>query len=318
MKVIRVHQFGDPDVLKLENSPEPAPGAGQVLVAMKAAGVNPVDTYIRSGIYGARPLPYVPGTDGAGVIEAAGSGVTRYRVGDRVYIYGNVGTYAEKVVAATSQVFPLPDKASFSQGAAIGVPYATAYYALFARGEAREGETVLIHGASGGVGTAAVQLAFAHGLTVIGTAGTEKGRVLVRDQGAHYVLDHHAKDFDQQLSAATQGKGVDVIIEMLSNVNLGKDLKYLAPHGRVVTVGSRGKAEIDPRDLFLKQTDIRGTSLMTVPEPDLAGIHAAIVAGLGNGVLRPVIGQEIPLADAAKAHRAVMEAGAYGKIVLTP
>jgi len=175
-----------------------------------------------------------------------------------------------------------------------------------------------VHGASGGVGTATVQLARAAGLTVIGTAGSDKGKSLVAKEGAHHVLDHKAPNYLDELMKLTGGRGVDLIIEMLSNVNLGKDLTILARHGRVVVVGSRGTVEINPRDTMAREASIVGMTLLNATEPELAGMHAALVAGLENGTLPPVVGQQIPLAEAARAHQAVMEAGAYGKIVLVP
>jgi NADPH2:quinone reductase len=215
-----------------------------------------------------------------------------------------------------AQVHPLPANASFAQGAAMGTPYATAYRGLVQRGEAKRDETVLVHGASGGVGTAAVQLARAGGLRVLGTAGTERGLELVREQGAHEVFDHRAPDYLAQILQATSGRGVDVILEMLANVNLGKDLTILAPRGRVVVIGSRGRVEIDARDTMSRDADIRGMVLPNTPPAEMASIHAALVAGLENGTLRPVIGKELPLAEAPQAHRAVMEPGAFGKIAL--
>jgi NADPH2:quinone reductase len=228
------------------------------------------------------------------------------------------GTYSELVLCDERSVFPLPANCSFAQGAAIHVPYATAFRALFDRAHARGGDTALIHGASGGVGIAAVQLARAAGLHVIGTAGSDRGRKLVADEGAHGVLDHKSpKHFDEAL-AATDGRGYDIIIEMLSNINLGRDLRLLAPRGRVVAVGSRGPVEIDPRETMSRDAAILGVSLANASIDELASIHAALGAGLESKALRPVIGQEIPLADAPRAHRAVMDSGAYGKIVLIP
>ena len=319
MKAIRVHQVGGPEVLKLEEVPDPKPAAGQVVVAARAVGVNPVDTYVRSGRYGQKVFPYTPGTDAAGVVESVGDGVKNVRPGDRVYAAGTVsGAYAEKILTSASQVHPLPEHVSFAQGAALGIPYATAYRALFDRGRAQPGETVLVHGASGGVGTAAVQLARAAGLTVIGTGGTDAGRKLVADQGAHHVLDHRSPNYLEQLMGLTEGRGVDLILEMLANVNLDKDLTVLARHGRVVVVGNRGRIEIDPRATMARDADIRGMTIMNATEDELRRIHAAIVAGLENRTLRPVVGKELSLADAPRAHEAVLEPGAYGKIVLLP
>jgi len=319
MQGIRVHQFGGPEVLKLEEVPDPKPEPGQVLVRVKAIGVNPVDTYIRAGWYGERQFPFTPGVDAAGVVEAAGEGVTRLRPGHRVYTAGSLtGTYAQYMLCNENQVHALPEKITFAQGATLGVPYGTAYYALFIRTSAKAAETVLVHGASGGVGIAAVQLARAAGLTVIGTAGTDQGRRLVAEQGAHHALDHHAADFLRQLMQLTGGRGVDLILEMLANVNLAKDLGLLAKFGRVVVVGSRGRIEIDPRDAMSRTACILGMTLMNASEADLKQIHAALLAGLENGTIRPVIRKEMPLADAPRAHREILEPGSHGKIVLIP
>lgn len=318
MKAISVEEFGEPEVMKLVELPLPQPGPGQVLVRMHAVGVNPVETYIRAGTYPRKPaLPFTPGNDGAGVIEQAGEGVN-LRPGDRVYIAGSIsGTYAEYALCNAAQVYALPANVSFAQGAAVGTPYATAYRGLFQRAQAKPGEMVLIHGASGGVGTAAVQLARARGLRVLGTAGTDRGREMVRAQGAHDVFDHRAPDYLAQILDATSGRGVDVILEMLANVNLGKDLTILAARGRIVVIGNRGRVEIDAREAMSRDADIRGMVLPNTPAAEMASIHAALVAGLENGSLRPVIGRELPLAEAPQAHRAVMEPGAFGKAVLT-
>ena len=320
MKAIRVHGFGGPEVLHLEEVPTPQPGPGEVLVRMHAIGVNPVETYIREGTYARKPaLPYTPGNDGAGVVEQIGDSVTRFKPGDRVYTAGSIsGTYAEFALCKTEQVHQLPANASFAQGAAMGTPYATAYRGLFQRADAKPDETVLVHGASGGVGTAAVQLARACGLRVFGTAGSDQGRKLAREQGAHEVFDHRAPDQFEQIMKATDGRGVDVIVELLANVNLAKDLTILAKSGRVAIIGSRGRVEIDPRDAMQRDADLRGMVLPNTPPAEMASIHAALVAGLEKGTLRPVIGKEFPLAEAAEAHRAVMGSGAFGKIVLLP
>jgi NADPH:quinone reductase len=319
MKAIRYYAFGGPEVLKLETVSDPTPGTGQVVVNVAAIGVNPVDTYIRSGVYGDRTFPVTPGMDAAGTIESVGPGVQAFKPGDRVYLYGTaLGTYAEKVLADADQVFPLPDRLSMQQGAAIGVPVATAYFALFNRGGAREGETVLVHGASGGVGTAAVQLARGHGLKVYGTAGSPEGRALVERLGAAAVLDHQAPDYLEQLMKLTSGRGVDLVVEMLANVNLAKDLTVLAPRGRVVVVGSRGKIEIDPRETMKRNADIRGMSLVFATPEEVRAIHAALAKDLAAGALQPVIDEELPLSDAAKAHEAILQGSSHGKIILKP
>jgi NADPH2:quinone reductase len=324
MKAIVVHQFGGPDVMRLEELPDPAPGPSELAVRIRAIGVNPVDGYIRTGTYARKPaLPYVPGSDAAGDVAEIGSAVTGFSIGDRVYIYGTAksaseGGYAERAVCASTQVYRLPANASYSQGAALGVPYATAYRALFHRAQAVPAETVLVHGATGGVGIAAVQLARARGLRVIGSGGTERGLRMVREQGADLVVNHRAPNYTDEIMRATDGRGVDVIIEMAAHINLDRDLALLARHGRVVAVGSRGRIEIDPRQTMGRDAAILGMTLFNLTPADLTSIHAAIGAGLANGSLAPVIAQELPLADAPRAHQLVMEPGALGKIVLIP
>ena len=320
MKAIRVHEFGGPEVLKLDDLDDLKAGAGQVVVRVKAAGVNPYDTYMRQGTYAIKPsLPYTPGSDAAGSVETVGEGVKGFAPGDKVYVGGTLtGAYAEQTLAEEWQVHRLPPGVTLAQGAGVNVPYATAYRALWQIARAQAGETVLIHGASGGVGVAAVQLARAAGLTVIGTGGTERGRELVAVQGAHHVLDHRAPDYLEQLMKLTGGRGVDVVLEMLANVNLAKDLSVLAFKGRVVVIGNRGNIEINPREIMRRDAAVLGMVLWNTSRQDLASIHAGIVAGLENGTLRPVVGKELPLAEAAQAHRDVLEPGAYGKIVLVP
>jgi NADPH:quinone reductase len=319
MKAIRIHQFGDPDVLKLEDLPDPTPAANQVLIKVHAIGVNPVETYIRAGKYGPRQFPFTPGTDVGGVIQSVGPGVSGFKTGDRVYTASTLtGAYATLALADASKVFPLPPKISFQQGAAMGVPAATAYKALFFRGQVKPAETLLIHGASGGVGIACVQLARAHGCTVIGTAGSDAGRQLVLKEGAHHCLDHSAPNYLEQVMTLTDGRGADAIIEMLANVNLDKDLSVLAKFGRVVVVGNRGRIEIDPRQTMARDADIRGMTLMLATDADLQAIHRALGAALESGILRPIIDTEMPLADAAKAHREILEGNSHGKIVLVP
>ena len=324
MRAIRAHQFGPPQVLQLDEVPAPKPGTGEVLVQIKAAGVNPADTYVRSGNYALLPTPpYVPGGEGAGVIVEVGSGVHGRKAGDRVYVTGTVngplqGTCAELAVCGASQVHPLPERLSFAQGAAVHVAYATAYRSLFQRANARPGEWVLVHGASGGVGIACVQLARSHGLRVIGTAGTERGRQLVAAEGAHYVLDHSKANYLDEIMAITERRGVDLVMEMLANVNLDRDLGVLALRGRIVVIGNRGTGEINARQAMVRDAAILGMVLWNTPEHEMASIHAALGAGLANGSLRPIVGQEIPLKEAARAHEIVMSPGAHGKIVLVP
>ena len=318
MKAIRLHEFGPPEVMHLEDVADPRPGPGQIVVRIHATGVNPVETYIRAGTYALKPpLPYTPGGDAAGIVAAVGEHVTRFKIGERVYTAGTIsGAYAQLALCNAEQVYPLPENVSFAQGAGLHIPYATAYRALFLRAHAHAGQTVLVHGASGAVGLATVQFAAAAGLTVLGTGGTDRGRQMVREQGAAHVFDHKDPDYLEQLMKLTGHRGVDVVVEMLANVNLGKDLAILGQDGCVVVVGSRGEVQINPRLLMRAQGAILG---MTGGTPEqYVQAHAAIGAGLRNGTLRPIVGRELPLAEAARAHHEIIEGPAYGKIVLAP
>jgi NADPH2:quinone reductase len=319
MKAIRVHKFGGPEVMTLEELPDPQPGHNQVLIRVRAVGVNPVETYLRSGSNPALALPYTPGTDAAGEVLAAGDSVRGFAVGARVYTSGtSTGAYAGLTLCEASDVHPLPEKISFAQGAAINIPCATAWRALFQRARAVAGETVLIHGGSGGVGNAAIQLARAAGLKIIATAGTPAGGELARQLGAHYVLDHHSADYLKEVAALTDGHGADIILEMLANVNLAKDLPILAMNGRVIVIGNRGKIEIDPRETMRRDAEIRGMLLFNVSEKEKHAIHCALGAALENGSLNPVIGCALPLSQAARSHQKILEPGARGKIILLP
>ncbi|PIQ81488.1 MAG: quinone oxidoreductase [Candidatus Omnitrophica bacterium CG11_big_fil_rev_8_21_14_0_20_64_10] len=317
MKRVRIYQTGGPEVMRVEPFEPPQPGPGEALLRIRSAGINPVDTYLRAGLQGYTPkLPYTPGMDGAGEILASGNGVSGFKTGQRVYCAGSIsGTYAEAALCRADQLHPLPGKLSFEQGACIGVPYGTAYRALFRVAEAQKGEMVLVHGASGGVGLAAAQLARAAGLTVIGTAGSETGRKLVAAQGA-VPLNHGDPGHFEQALKATGGRGVPIILEMLADKNLGEDLKILAPEGRVVVIGSRGEVTITPRELMARDSSIRGMSLLRVPPEELRQIHAALGKGFSDGTLQPVVAQSFRLEEAAQAHRQALAGPARGNLVL--
>ena len=320
MKAIIVHEYGEPEVMKLEDVPLPTPEGDQVLVRIKATGVNPVDTYLRSGNHAHAPkLPYTPGKDAAGIVEAAGPGAENFKAGDRVYTAGSVsGTYAEYAVCNESQLGRLPENVSFEEGACVWTPYATAYRGLFQRAQARAGETVLVHGASGGVGNAAIQWAKNAGLTVFGTAGSAEGRELVKQQGADMVFDHTADGYLGEIREQTGDKGVDIILEMLANVNLQNDFEALAMFGRITVIGNRGSIEFNPRLTMNKDASIYGMSLFNAPLEALSEIHKAIFKGLSEGYLRPAVRKIFPLAEAPAAHHEIIESRAHGKIILTP
>jgi NADPH2:quinone reductase len=306
--------------MKLEDVETPQPSGTQVLIRVEAIGVNPVETYIRSGNYpSVPPLPYTPGKDAAGIVEAVGGNVTKWKAGDRVYTAQSVsGTYAEFSVCEEIDLGRLPDNVDFPQGAGIWTPYATSYRALFQKAHAKAGETVLVHGASGGVGIACVQWAKNRGLTVIGTASSEDGKKLVAEQGADYVFDHSKEDYFNEIKAATGGKGVNVIIEMLANVNLQRDFDVLAMFGRITVVGNRGSLDFNPRVIMGKDATINGMALYNSSYADRDEIHVAIFDGLSRGYLKPIVSKTFPLAEAAAAHHEVIEGKSLGKLVLVP
>lgn len=324
MKAIRAHSFGGPDVLQYEEIDDPVPGLGEVVIDVRAAGVNPADTYMRNGTYAIVPdLPYTPGGDAGGVVSAVGAGVTGLSIGDDVFVgtalsFDLTGCYAEKVKRPESEVLSLPTGVSHAQAAAFGVSYPTAHYALFERGGGKAGETVFIHGASGSVGTAAIQLAKRAGLTVIGSGGTDKGLDLILAEGADHAVDHTKPGYLEDVTRFNGGKGPNLILEMLADVNLAADMDLAAKYGRIVVIGNRGEITISPRVAMMKELDIRGIALWNVTAEQIAPIMKDIIEGVADGTLRPIIGREMPLAEAAASHVAVLEPGAHGKLVLVP
>lgn len=324
MKAIRAHAFGGPQVLQFDEVDDPLAGPGEVVIDVRAAGVNPADTYMLTGKYSIVPdLPYIPGGDAGGVVASVGPGVEAVAVGDRVAVGAALsadltGCYAEKVKRRADQILPIPANVGFAEAATFGVSYSTAHYALFERGGAMAGETVFVHGASGSVGSAAVQLAKRAGLTVIGSGGSADGLALIRDEGADLAVDHTAPDYLDAVTDFTDGGGPALILEMLANVNLAADMERVAKFGRIVVIGNRGEITVNPRLTMMKELDIRGIAIWNATPAQLAAMMEDILAGAADGSLRPVVGREMPLAEAAAAHVAVLEPGARGKIVLIP
>lgn len=321
MKAIRVHHTGDPDVLRLEEVADLEAGQNQVVVRVEAAGVNPVETYVRAGRYPLKAaLPYTPGSDAAGTIARVGEGVSGWNVGDRVFTGRALsGTYAEFALCEADMVFRLPDSISFEQGAALGVPYATAHRALFGKANAKSGESVFIHGATGGVGVAAIQLAQAAGLTVGGSAGSRSGERFLSSLGLKYTTDHNAPNYLSDVIGMTCGRGFDIVLEMLANQNLSSDPEVLAPFGRIVIIGNRGTIEVNPRDWMARDITIHAMTLFNTPREELRSIYEQLVEGMESGHLKPVVDpRRFTLEQAPDAHQAVMEAGSHGKIVLIP
>jgi len=324
-KAIVVRTFGEPDVLRVEDIPIPKPSPGQVLIKVHATGVNPADTYIRSGNYAALPtVPWIPGKDGAGIVESVGEGVTRVKPFERVWLSSTVtGTYAQYCLATHDAVHFLPEPFSFGQGAALWTAYATAYHSLYHIGEAKEGNTILVHGASGGVGMACLQWArLIPGATVIGTAGTEEGLKYVLENGAHVAFNHREPGYTEKIMEKTGSKGVDIVLEMLANVNLNADLQLLAKLGRVCVIGNRGTIDgFNARLLMQRRASVRGVMLSTITESEKQEIINAIENALKKIKITPLVGKQYPLSAAAQTHIDILnppQGGQGGKVIINP
>ena len=322
-------RFGGPEVLQLKHKELPPLAPGEVLVDIRAAGVNPSDTYVRLGPEGpwaAQPHllptpPFTPGKDGAGVVLEV-QGVDGLAVGDRVYLDGSVsGTLAARAIAKHANVHPLPDTVSFAQGACIGVPCATAFHALRHRARAEPGEKVFIHGASGAVGLAAVQLAKDMGCFVVGTAGTSAGLQAVKEVGADAVLNHREAGYMVKAQEAA-GSSFDIILEMAADRNLPSDLGMCARRGRVCIIGSRAEpVAVNPRAAMPLELDIRGVFLSARTAEEKAATNLALFDAMSRGALKPVVGLQLSLSEAPHAHVEVVSpssGGALGNIVLVP
>ena len=324
MRAVRVHQFGDLDTvdLRIDDLPDPSPQTGEVVVEIEACGVNPVDGYVAGGGYVVKPdVPYIPGMDAAGTIAAVGEGTGGYEIGDRVWVAATTagklqGAYAEIAVCPAAYVRPLASALSFAQGAALNVCYVTAFRALLDVGRPQHGDRVLIHGATGGVGTAAVQIALAHGLDVWATAGSDEGRDLVARLGVKpaQILDHGDPDHLNELP----DDGVHVVVELAAHVNLGKDLPHLAPNGRVVVVGNRGETSINARDLMGTQGSVIGMTYWSGGDAAVLRALDAVTAGCDAGDLKPVIQETFAFDACREAWRTVMKGNSGGKIILSP
>jgi len=243
MKAMRAHQLGGPEQLRLEDAPDPQPQAGQVAIRVRAAGINPADLVRLSGRLGSLPLPYIPGTDVCGEVESVGPGVGHLKAGDRVFGRAVTGGYAEKTCLAAAEAIPLPANLSFDEGAAIPIPFYTAYHAVHHKAAVKSGETVLVSAGGGGVGVAAIQLAKLAGARVITTVGSKEKAERVLALGAQVAVNYKEQDFVAEVQKFTDEKGAEVIIENVAADNLAKDLDALAPQGRIVVIGTgTGKA----------------------------------------------------------------------------
>ncbi len=324
MKAVRIHEYGGPDALVYEEVERPAVADGRLLLEVRAAAVNPVDAAIREHRF-ATPLepPRIIGSDGAGVVVEVGDGVDDIVPGDEVLFtglgVGSQGSYAELAVIAAVQAVPKPPSMSFEEAAAMGLVFPTAYYGLTRRAHLREGETVLVQGAAGGVGSAAVQLARALGGTVIAVVSSAADADRVRDLGAESTIDRHHEDVAAQARQLTGDRGVDVIIEIATTENLGTDLEAIARGGRIVCIG-QGQGEsvsVPVAPAIAVDAGILFMSSSNAGRAGMAEMLREIGAMVEEGLVRPVVGATLPLAEARRAHE-LLAGDHFGKIVLVP
>ncbi len=320
MKAVIVREFGGTDVLRYEELPDPAPGVGEVLLRVRAVGVNFADTMVRAFGYFETKLPVVLGLEGAGVVEAVGPGVEQLKPGDRVAGMFR-SSYAELATASASRLFRLPAELSFEQGAAIPIGYMTAWYALFNKAQLQPGERVLVHAAGGAVGTAAVQLAKHFGGWVAATAGSERKLELARGLGADVAINYETEDFVAKVRELTGGKGVDIVLEATGGKTFAGSLKSLAVEGRMGLFGaaSGNATQLNILDLSSKQISVFGVSLGRSPKAPraLAEMAERTMPLFVDGRLKPVIYQALPFDQAAEAHRLIESRAPVGKVVLT-
>ncbi|XP_066908784.1 zeta-crystallin [Halyomorpha halys] len=329
MKAVLLKEYGSPDVLKLDRVPIPNKGNSEVLVKVQAAGINPVDLYMREGAFmSLPPLPTILGKEVSGIVEEVGPDVKLFKIGDRVACcLPRDGGYAEYVTCNEKYLIPLSDKLTFPQGATLYVAYFVAYRALLTKCRIKKGEHLLVHGGSGGVGIAAIQIAKSKGLKVSATAGTAKGLEMMKAIGADQVFNHKEKGYLLKMYASTGGKGYDIILENCADINLAKDFDILSVNGRIAVVGTKGQIRqapdkpklisINPRSLIYTEGKIHGINLVRMTEEEFNEARTTVVNGVEEGWLKPIIGKEYALNQAPLAHKQLLSEniGSRGKIV---
>ncbi len=320
MKTIRFHEYGDPHVLQLDDLPTPDPAAGQVRVRLTAAGVNFIDTYQRRGRYPV-PLPYTPGSEGAGVVDALGADVTLFRVGDPVAFAMTPGAYAESVIVPADKLVPVPPSVGLKLAAAVMLQGMTAHYLTDATFPLHAGHTALVHAAAGGTGQLIVQMAKQRGARVIATVSTEAKAEIARGVGADAVILYTQQDFEIETRRLTDGVGVDVVYDSVGATTFEQSLKSLKPRGLLALFGA-ASGPVPPFDL----ARLNGLGSLFVTRPSLGHYlltreellrrAGAVFVGIADGWLRPAIDREFALADAAAAHTALEGRESLGKFVL--
>jgi len=337
LRQVVIVRHGAPDELKTRDLPDPVPGDGEIRIAVRAAGVNFADVMARLGLYPDAPKPpVVVGYEVSGVVDAVGGGVTTHRVGDRVVALTRFGGYADRVVVPAGFAFPIPDGLDYTTAAAIPVNYLTALIALYRMANVTAGETVLIHGAGGGVGFAATQLARLREATIIGTASASKHDA-IREHGVRHAIDYRTSDVVAEVRRLTNGRGVDVVLDPIGGRSFADSYRLLAPLGRLVMYGVSSIASGERRSVWRALTTIvrmprfkplslmnrnRGVFGLNVghlwdERRQLGDAMTLLLKEVGAGRLHPVVSRTFPLEQAADAHRFMQSRGNVGKIVLT-
>ena len=322
MKAIRIHEFGGPEVLRIEDVPVPQAGPGQALIKISAIGVNYLDIYHRTGVY-PLPLPLTPGTEAAGVIAALGEGVTDLVEGQRVAYAGPIGAYAEYAVVPAARLVPLPKGTSDEQAAAVLLQGMTAHYLVDGIFPVKSGDRVLIHAAAGGVGQLLVQMAKRRGAQVFGTVSTKEKAAQVRELGADEVILYTSQDFEAEVKRLTDGRGVDVVYDSVGRDTFEQSLNSLRPRGMMVLFGQSSGVvpPIDPNilqhkgSLFLTRPTL---GHYTATREELLFRAGAVFDAIADGSLKLQIAQSYPLAEAAQAQRDLAGRATAGKLLLIP
>ena len=331
MKAIRFHEFGEVEVLKYEDVPDPEVGDDEVLVRVKAAALNHLDLRLRSG-KSPRPvdLPHIGGVDIAGDVEAVGKNVTDVKPGARVVIDPTVktpkgpmvvgvnfyGGFAEYVKVPAVNVVPIPDEVSYDDAATLPICYVTAWYGLFDRGNTQKDETVLVHAAGSGTGSAAVQIAKEGGAFVIATAGSEEKLEKVKKLGADATINYNTHDFAEEVKKITEGKGVDIIFDQIGASVWENNLKSLKMKGRILLVGvvGGGQTTFNFGPVIVRDLSVLGVTVFNAPRSNL--INVINLVSLGR--LKPVIDKRLPLSEAAAAQKLLEDRSQFGKVILNP
>lgn len=322
MKAIILRELGGPEVLRLEDVPSPKPGPGEIRIAVHAAGVNFADTLMIQGKYQVKPtLPFSPGMEAAGEVIECGPGVTRVKVGDRVMALCGHGAFAEEAVLGEDLAIPMPPGMAMDEAAAFAVTYGTSHIALAVRGGLKAGETLLVHGAAGGVGLAAVEIGKTMGARVIATAGGRDKVEVALAHGADHGIDYAAEDFKDKVKALTGGKGADVIYDPVGGDVFDASLRCIAWNGRILVIGfAAGRIpQIPANILLMKNVSAVGVHWAAYRQNDIATLRAsfeALFRWQRQGAFRPLISQHVPLEKAADALRAIAARQVKGKAVI--